>query len=455
MHTYDIIKKKRDGGCLNKDEFQFLIKGYLSEEIPDYQVSAFLMATFLMGLNDEETISLTDVMLHTGQILDLTEMDDPRIDKHSTGGVGDKISIILAPLVAAAGVTVPMISGRCLGHTGGTLDKLESIPGFRTEMKIADFRNILWETGVAMMGQTEDIAPADKKLYALRDVTATVESIPLIASSIMSKKLAEGLNGLVLDVKVGSGAFMKTMEDAEALATTLTNTGNSFGVRTVAVITDMDEPLGRTVGNSLEIKECINALKGRADKDLIEVMLTLGAWMLYLADWVARAVDNPRTVVPRITSIDEGALSEKRVELEELIGSGKARESFMEFVERQGGNSEIVANPALLPGAAHIKPVQADSGGYIQRVDAGKVGTASMLLGAGRQKLEDRIDHGAGIILNRKSGATVQVGDTIAVLHYNDERESNLAEAFQLVKDAFEVGAEPPEPKKMIKKVIL
>jgi len=453
MRAYEIIKKKRDGGCLSKEEIQFLIGGYLSGEIPDYQVSAFLMASFLRGLNEEETVSLTDVMLHTGQILDLTEMDAARIDKHSTGGVGDKVSIILAPLVAAAGVAVPMIAGRGLGHTGGTLDKLESIPGFRTEMSIVDFRHALWETGVAMMGQTDDIAPADKKLYALRDVTATVDSIPLIASSIMSKKLAEGLNGLVLDVKTGSGAFMKSMEEAEALAAVLTNTGNSFGVRTVAVITDMDEPLGRTVGNALEIKECINALKGRADKDLLDVTLALGSWMLYLADWVQRAVDNPGTAVPRITAVDEGALSEKRAELEELIDSGKALESFVDFVQWQGGNPEIIANPGLLPGARHIKAVQASSTGYIQKVDAWRVGTASMLLGAGRQRLEDRIDHGVGIMLNRKSGSAVQEGDTVAVLHYNDD--GNLAEAFQLVREAFEIGPEPPAPKRMIKKVVL
>ncbi|NOZ26251.1 MAG: thymidine phosphorylase [Nitrospirae bacterium] len=453
MRAYEIIKKKRDGGSLDKEEFQFLIRGYLSGEIPDYQMSAFLMAAFLRGLNEEETVSLTDVMLRTGEVLDLTEMDAPRIDKHSTGGVGDKVSIILAPLVAAAGVAVPMISGRGLGHTGGTLDKLESIPGFRTEMSIIDFRHTLWEGGAAIMGQTDDIAPADRRLYALRDVTATVESIPLIASSIMSKKLAEGLNGLVLDVKVGSGAFMKTMEDAEALASVLTNTGNSFGVRTVAVITDMDEPLGRAVGNALEIKECINVLKGRSDNDLLEVTLTLGAWMLYIADWVQRAVDNPGTEVPRITSVDEVALADKRAELEELIETGKALESFVDFVERQGGNPEIIANPGLLPGASQMKQVQVSKSGYIQRVDAEKVGTASMLLGAGRQRLEDGIDHAAGIMLNRKSGAAVQAGDTVAVLHYNDD--GNLSEALRLVGEAFEIGPEPPGPRRMIRKVVL
>ncbi len=453
MRVYELIKKKRDGGALSREELRFLVGGYLSGEVPDYQMAAFLMAAFLRGLSREETVELTEVMLRSGEVLDLTEMDAPRIDKHSTGGVGDKVSIVLAPLVAAAGVAVPMISGRALGHTGGTLDKLESIPGFRTEMSIADFRHALWETGVAIMGQTDDIAPADRRLYALRDVTATVESIPLIASSIMSKKLAEGLNGLVLDVKTGSGAFMKTMEDAEALAAVLTETGNSFGVRTVAVITDMDEPLGRTVGNSLEIKECINVLKGRADEDILDVILTLGSWMLYIADWVQRAVDEPGTEVPRITSVDEAALSEKRAELKELLESGTALESFVDFVERQGGNPEIIANPGLLPGASRMKQVHAPSDGYVQRVDAEKIGIASMLLGAGRQRIEDRIDHGAGIMLNRKSGSAVRKGDPVAVLHYNDE--GNLAEVLQLVNEAFVIGPEPPGPRKMIRKVVL
>ncbi len=453
MRAYDIIRKKRDGGTLSREELAFVVRGYLEGRVPDYQVSAFLMASFLRGLNDDETIALTDIMLRSGDILDLSEMDDPRIDKHSTGGVGDKVSIILAPLVAAAGIIVPMISGRGLGHTGGTLDKLESIPGFRTEMKTVEFRNILWETGVAMIGQTEDIAPADKKLYALRDVTATVESIPLIASSIMSKKLAEGLNGLVLDVKVGSGAFMKTLDEAEDLGRTMVNIGNSLGVKTVAVISDMDEPLGKTVGNALEIKECINVLKGHLENDLHELTLTLGTWMLCLADWTQKSVDDTGAVIPRVTEIDEHLLSEKRAILQELIDSGKALEKFMEFVECQGGNPEIVAKPALLPGAGRMKTVHASSTGYVRRLDAEKVGVASMLLGAGRQRLGEEIDHGAGIILNRKCGDPVREGDVVAVLQFNDDR--NLDEAFSLVAEAFVVGPEPPEPKRLIKKVLL
>ncbi len=445
VRAYDLIKRKRDGGRMTGEEFRFLIRGYLAGEVPDYQMAAFLMAVFLRGLDEEETALLTEAMLHSGLILDLSGLERPKVDKHSTGGVGDKVSIVLAPLVASAGVVVPMISGRGLGHTGGTLDKLESIPGFRTEMSLDEFREALWTTGVAIMGQTEEIAPADRRLYALRDVTATVESIPLIASSIMSKKLSEGLDGLVLDVKVGSGAFMKTVEEAEALARVMVGTGNSLGVRTVAVLTDMDEPLGRMVGNSLEIKECINLLKGWAEEDLLEVTLTLGAWMLYIAEEMVSRGAPP--------AIDDGVLMEKRKRLEGLLSSGKALERFLDMIEAQGGDPEIAARPGLLPGAGRIRPVYSPAEGYIRRVDAEKVGVASVLLGAGRSRMEDGIDHGAGVMLNRKSGTKVARGEPLATLHYNDE--GNIEEACRLVEGAFEIGPEPPGRRRLIRKVVL
>lgn len=453
MRAYDIIKKKRDGEVLRREELAFLIKGHLSGEIPDYQISAFLMASFLKGLNREETLALTDLMLRSGDVIELSEMEDPMVDKHSTGGVGDKVSIILAPLLAAADVVVPMISGRGLGHTGGTLDKLDSIPGFRTDLGIIDFRNNLWEIGVSMTGQTDDLAPADKLLYALRDATATIESIPLIAASILSKKLAEGLDGLVLDVKAGSGAFMKSTEDADELAGVLVDISSSLGVKTVALITDMDEPLGKTVGNALEVRECINFLKGEAEDDLYEVTLTTGAWMLYLAeDIIQKARENPAAPPPSI-ALNNDIITFKKAKLDSIIRSGKALEKFLELLKFHNGNTEIIPNPGLLPVAESITPVTAASEGYICRVDAEKVGTASMLLGAGRLRVEDDIDHAAGITLQRKSGAYVKKGDAIAVLHYNDDR--NLSEASRLVESAFETGPEAPGPREMIRKVVL
>jgi pyrimidine-nucleoside phosphorylase len=453
MHASEIIRKKRDGGVISKEEFRFLVNGNLAGDIPDYQITAFLMASFLNGMNRDETIALTDVMLHSGEVLDLSEMENPVVDKHSTGGVGDKTSIILAPLLASADLVIPMISGRALGHTGGTLDKLESIPGFRTDLSIIEFRNILWETGVAMTGQTDEIAPADRKLYALRDTTATVESIPLIVSSILSKKLAEGINGLVLDVKTGSGAFMKSLEEAEELARIMVDIGNSMGVRTVALITDMDEPLGKTIGNSLEVRECINFLKGNTDKDLYEVTLTLGAWMLYIGEELISRTGEGGFSAQGAADPDQGIIEAKKMKLKGLINSGKALEKFMELVKFQGGNPEIIANPGLLPVAEKIKPVKASSEGYIRRIDAEKIGVASMLLGAGRERAEDGIDHSAGIILQKKSGTYVQKDEVVAVLHYNDE--SNHSRAYGLILDAFEISSERPAPRELIKKIVL
>jgi pyrimidine-nucleoside phosphorylase len=453
MRVVDLIKKKRQGECLTREELTGLINSYSKGDVPDYQMAAFLMAAFLKGLNKEETIALTEAMCDSGAILDLREMADPKIGKHSTGGVGDKVSLILAPVVASAGVVVPMIAGRGLGHTGGTIDKLESIPGFKTDLSVLDFRNFLWDVGTAIISQTEEIAPADRKLYTLRDVTATVESIPLIASSIMSKKLAEGINGLVLDVKVGAGAFMKTMEEAEELARLMVDIGNTQGVKTIALITDMDEPLGKTVGNALEVRECINALKGKADDDLMEVVLTLGAFMLYIAEEMLEETDEVGLFRIKDVEIQEHVLMEKRINLEGKINSGDALEKFLEMVQTQGGNPEVVPNPGLLPVASNIFMIEAPGDGYIQRIDAERIAQCALLLGAGRQRIEDEIDPAVGITINKKSGNGVKAGDPVAVLHYNDDRY--LEEAKELCLSAFEIGTEKPAPRKMIKKVIL
>lgn len=444
MRAYDIIKKKRDGLELSEPELAHIIENYISGDIPDYQISALLMAVFFRGMSEDETVALTRIMLKSGSILDLSDIKGPKIDKHSTGGVGDKTSIILAPLLASAGITVPMISGRGLGHTGGTLDKLVAIPGFRTDLSIVEFKENLKNIGVSMIGQTGEIAPADRKLYALRDVTATIESVPLIAASIMSKKLAEGLDGLVLDVKVGSGAFMKTIDEARRLAKTMVNIGNSMGVRTVAVLTDMDQPLGKTIGNSFEIKECISALRGKWHEDLKEVTLTLGAWMVKVA---AMATGFSFYKLSRDADIDEYKKS-----LMDFINNGAAFNKFVEMVDAQHGNPEIAFKPALLPSAKIMKQVNIDRQGYIQKMDAEKVGIASMLLGAGRQKVDDSIDHSAGIILNKKVGDYVKQGEQIAMFYCNNE--DHLKEAEEVFLSGLEVGIEAPVKKGIILEVI-
>ena len=453
METREIIRKKRDGGKLHREEIESLLRGYLQGMVRDYQMAAFLMASFLKGLDDEETIWFTDIMVSTGKRLDLSEIPNPKVDKHSTGGVGDKVSIVLAPLLSAADVVVPMIAGRGLGHTGGTIDKLEAIPGFRTDLSLLDLRNTLWETGVVISAQSEEIAPLDRRLYELRNATATVESIPLIASSIMSKKLAEGLNGLVLDVKTGRGAFMKTMEEAEQLARKMVEIGNASGVKTIALITDMDEPLGRAVGNSLEIRECINILKGREEPGLSDLILTLGAYMLVIAEEMVVFNENDDSVSFKDIEITDELLDAKRLKLQGLIDSGDALSKFVEMIESQGGNPEVVANPALMPVAKNILPVEAPEDGIVQEIDAEKIGRASVLLGAGRQRPDEPIDHAAGIILNRKSSQEVKKGDFLAVLHYNDDR--NLEAALKLVRESFRIGKEPPPERELIKKVIL
>jgi len=436
MRAYDLIKKKRDGGSLSKEEIAFLVEGHLRGDVPDHQMSAFLMAVCIRGMDGAETVALTEAMLRSGAALDLGDVSGTKVDKHSTGGVGDKTSIILSPLMASMGVKVPMMAGRGLGHTGGTLDKLESIPGLRTDLSAEEFKANLKEPGFSITGQTEELAPADRKLYALRDATATVESIPLIAASIMSKKLAEGAEGLVLDVKTGSGAFMKKIEDARALARAMVDIGNSMGVRTMAVITDMDEPLGKTVGNALEIKECLSALRGTWADDLREVTMTLAAWMLAVADSLSEDVP--------LRALDKQTKKKYIEEAMDFIDKGDAFKKFVEFVDAQHGDPEVAFKPALLPSAKETKQILSGREGYLVRLDAEAVGRASMLLGAGRKTPGDSIDPAAGIILAKKTGDYIKQGEPLAMFHFGERAEPGEAE------EAFLSGVEisPSEPLK-------
>jgi pyrimidine-nucleoside phosphorylase len=433
IRAYDIIKKKRDGHSLNRNELASFLTDYLNGKIPDYQVSAFLMAVLLKGMTFEETGYLTEILLSSGSVIDLSDIPGPKVDKHSTGGVGDKISLILAPLVASAGVIVPMMSGRGLGHTGGTLDKLESIPGFRTSLSIKEFKEVLSKAGCAIIGFSQEMVPLDRKLYALRDVTATVESIPLITSSIMSKKLSEGIQGLVLDVKMGSGAFMKDLESAKKLAKSMVDIGNSFGVKTVAVITDMNEPLGMAVGNSLEVSESIDALKGKGPEDLMEVTLYLGALML------------------KIAGIEKN-LEAGKDKLMQLIKNGSALQKFEEMVQLQGGNTKIIERPTLLPHSCLSVDVLSKKEGYIQSIDAEAIGTISMILGAGRERMDSDIDPAAGIILRKRVGDYVKKDDTLCTFCTSDESITKKAE--EMFLNALTFGEKPPEKKRMIIDVI-
>ncbi len=433
MRSYDIIRKKSDGKSLTRDELNYFLSGFNKGDVPDYQVSAFLMAVLLRGMTAEETLYLTEVMIESGTILDLSDIPGSKIDKHSTGGVGDKVSLVLAPLVASAGGIVPMMSGRGLGHTGGTLDKLESIPGFRTEIAAKKFKEILERVGCSMVGTSGEIAPLDKKLYALRDVTATVESIPLITGSIMSKKLSEGLQGLVLDVKVGSGAFMKELEAARELAKSMVSVGNSFGVKTIAVLTDMSEPLGMAVGNALEVTESIDALRGKGTGDLMEVTLCLGAYMLQIA------------------GIEEDITAGK-IMLLKLINNGSALQKFKEMVQEHGGNPMILDRPTLLPHSCLSVELSSVDEGYINYMDAEAVGTASMILGAGREKLDSHIDHSAGILLRKKVGDYVKKDEILC--DFCTSNEEAVEDARKIFLDAVKFGDEPPEKREMIIEVI-
>lgn len=397
-----IIRKKRECESLSKEEIQFLIQSYTADRIPDYQMSAFLMASFLNGLNGDEAAALTYSMLHSGIIVDLSHIPGKKVDKHSTGGVGDKLSLILAPIVASCGVPVPMISGRGLGHSGGTLDKLESIPGFTVDITLARYKEIIKKHNLVLAGQTEEIAPADKRLYALRDVTATVESIPLIAGSIMSKKLAEGIDALVLDVKFGSGAFMKNSKDAIKLAETLVSIGEQFGKETIAYLTNMNQPLGNAIGNWLEVKESIDCLKGNGPDDVMEITHLLSGTMIYLGN--------------KADTIDEG------IEMShDAVQNGTAFQKWVDIVEEHGGDINVINNPDQYPQAKFKVDVQASESGVITRIDAYAMGMVSLELGAGRRSKEDDIDPQAGFILHKKIGEKIERNETFATLYTNKE----------------------------------
>lgn len=433
MRMVDVIRKKRDREALRTDEIRFFVQGYAEGTITDYHAAALLMAIYLNGMNDEEQLALTNEMLHSGEVLDWSDLPGIKVDKHSTGGVGDKASLILAPIAAAAGVVIPMISGRGLGHTGGTLDKLESIPGFQVRLTAERFREVLETTGLVLAGQTAEVAPADKKLYSLRDVTATVESIPLIASSILSKKLAEGIDALVLDVKVGSGAFMKKQNDALALARTLVQIGQRAGKKVTALITDMDQPLGTHVGNSLEVIESCEILRGNVQNDLSELSFELAAQMMVLGE----------------VSDD---LSSAQRQIRNLIDKGAALRKFQEVTAAQGGDPEALEDYSKLPSAKRTEPVTAERAGVVQHIQADEVGIAAMLLGAGRAKVDDVLDFGAGLVLHRKVGDTVEKGASLATLYYNDQ--TNLDESRSRLAAAFTIGDEAPPKVKLIHKVI-
>ena len=434
FRAIDIIRKKRDGLELSRTEIESLIAGYTSSGIPDYQISAWLMAVVLRGMTRVETAALTDSMLHSGDILDFSSLPERKVDKHSTGGVGDKTSLILAPLVAAAGVAVPMVSGRGLGHTGGTLDKLESIPGFNVNLPVAEFRRVLETCGCAMIGQTAEIAPADRKLYALRDVTGTVESPYLICASIMSKKLAEGIDALLLDVKTGSGAFMKSEQDAAFLAELMVETGERMGKATVALITDMDQPLGNMVGNALEVVEVIDVLRGGGPDDLRELCLELAGWMLRLG-----GVSN---------TVAEG----KRAS-EELIAAGKALAKLQQMIELQGGDSRVLDDPQRLPQSKYKMHVASPESGYVTSMQCEQIGAACVILGGGREKKEDSVDSAVGTVLHKKVGDEVVAGEPLATIHYNSQIRAEQAK--RLLESSYQITGAPPSSKRpLIHKVI-
>jgi len=429
MRVVDVIAKKRDGGALSREEIDFFIKGVTQGTLPDYQASALLMAIVLRGMTIDETSWLTDSMVNSGGRVDLSDIPGVKVGKHSTGGVGDKVSIVLAPLAAACGVVMPKMSGRGLGHTGGTLDKLESIPGYRVDLSIDEFKAVLRDVGTSIIGQTASLAPADKKLYALRDVTATIGSIPLISASVMSKKLAEGSDVVVLDVKCGDGAFMKDEHDARALASSMVAIGGRAGVRTEAFITDMETPLGRAVGNSVEVIECLETLKGRGPEDLTGVVTRFATRALVLAGRDATETDALRRV-------------------EQALSSGKAVETLGRMIERQGGNRAVVDDYSLLPSVQQREHSLATRDGFVTRMKAGPIGIATNLLGAGRSKVGEPIDHAVGIVVRAKPGMRVERGQPLVEIHHRDGRGVNAALA--LCRDAVTIGDEPPPMRPVI-----
>jgi len=435
MRAVDLIRKKRDSGEHSREEIEFLISGYTRGEIPDYQIAAWLMSAWIRGLSRAETTALTQAMLHSGEVLDLSSLAAKKVDKHSTGGVGDKTSLILAPIVAAGGLIVPMLSGRGLGHTGGTLDKLESITGFNTNLSLKEFRRVLGECGMALIGQTAEIAPADKKIYALRDATSTVENTGLICASIMSKKLAEGLDALVLDVKTGSGAFMKREENAVGLAEVMVDAGKSMGKKMVALITDMDQPLGRAAGHANEIAECIEVLNGGGPADVRELSVELSAWMFYLGE--------------KAKSVEEG-----RKLAERMISSGAAREKFKQCIRLQGGEERVIDEPDLLPKAASNVDVTSNAGGVLVTTNCEQFGIALAMLGGGRETKEDRIDHAVGLEFHKRIGDRIEIGEPLATIHYNsdaklEEAKYMVAESFVMEQDS---GGQAPRP--LIRRII-
>lgn len=432
MRMYDIIHKKRNGGELSGDEIRFFVEGYTNGSVPDYQAAAFCMAVYFQGMTEKETSELTLAMAESGDQIDLSGIDGFTVDKHSTGGVGDKTSLIVAPIVASCGGKVAKMSGRGLGHTGGTVDKLEAIPNFRTELTPDEFIKQVNNIGLCIVGQTGELAPADKKLYALRDVTATVESIPLIASSIMSKKLAAGSKGIVLDVKTGSGAFMKTFEESENLAKEMVSIGKSAGRSVTAVITNMDIPLGNSVGNSLEVIEAIKTLKGEGESDLTDVCLTLAAQMLCM-----------------VTGEDEKACYAMA---KDAIDDGLALNKLCEMISAQGGNAGVVDDFLLFKQPKHTVEISSEREGYIEHTDAEKIGLASVILGAGREKKGDPIDSSAGIVLKKKTGDRVEKGDTLAIFYTDDE--SKIEEAKREFFEAFTFGNKKPPAQKLIYRII-
>lgn len=432
MRMYDIIHKKRNGGELSGDEIRFFVEGYTNGSVPDYQAAAFCMAVYFQGMTEKETSELTLAMAESGDQIDLSGIDGFTVDKHSTGGVGDKTSLIVAPIVASCGGKVAKMSGRGLGHTGGTVDKLEAIPNFRTELTPDEFIKQVNNIGLCIVGQTGELAPADKKLYALRDVTATVESIPLIASSIMSKKLAAGSKGIVLDVKTGSGAFMKTFEESENLAKEMVSIGKSAGRSVTAVITNMDIPLGNSVGNSLEVIEAIKTLKGEGESDLTDVCLTLAAQMLCM-----------------VTGEDEKACYAMA---KDAIDDGSALNKLCEMISAQGGNAGVVDDFSLFKQPKHTVEISSEREGYIEHTDAEKIGIASVILGAGREKKGDPIDSSAGIVLKKKTGDRVEKGDTLAIFYTDDE--SKIEEAKREFFEAFTFGNKKPPAQKLIYRII-
>lgn len=433
MRMYDIIMKKRNGGELSTEEINFFVDGYTKGVIPDYQASALMMAVYFQKMTERETLALTMAMAGSGDMLDLSEIQGTKVDKHSTGGVGDKTSLALAPMAAACGILVAKMSGRGLGHTGGTIDKLESFPGFTTALTRGQFIENVNRIGIAIMGQTADLAPADKKLYALRDVTATVDNMSLIASSIMSKKLAAGADAIVLDVKTGSGAFMKEERDAKALAQEMVRIGKNAGRRTIAVISDMDQPLGYAVGNALEVKEAIETLQGRGPADFVELCLTLGSRML-LAGGKAETAQ------------------EAEEKLCKVIADGSALKKLAEFVEAQGGNGDAVYNTGLLPEAKIVCPIPAPVSGYINHIICDEVGICSLILGGGRETKENMIDLSVGLVLRKKVGDYVKAGEPLAMIHANDENKAE--EAAKRYLKACSILDTPPVHTAFIKEII-